>query len=227
MVSHCRKHDRFYKGEVCRMCHVAALEAEVVASKAACSCNCHDPEARKTMNMAEHANCGECCAAIAKDAAEMDAGLAMNRVAEVEAEAAAMREAMVPAAYLRELEQQIGRLDLSGEWNADSTRAELRCYADAIDKALEAEVKRLWEAKPASCVEETVAQWLTDRGYSGLYADDGECGCTLEDLSPCDGPCDSCRPGYRGPGRHAEETFRIYADKQAALDAKETDDADD
>ncbi|KKN11030.1 hypothetical protein LCGC14_1030590 [marine sediment metagenome] len=70
--------------------------ADLIA-KVACSCNCHNAAAREAMNMTEHANCGECCAAIANDAAEMDAGLAMNRMAEVEAQAAVLREALEAA----------------------------------------------------------------------------------------------------------------------------------
>lgn len=36
-----------------------------------CTCNCHDPEARKVMSMKEHENCGQCGIEIAKESATL------------------------------------------------------------------------------------------------------------------------------------------------------------
>lgn len=38
--------------------------------------------------------------------------------------------------------------------------------------------------------------WLKDNGYDGLY-NDGECGCTLEDLILCGEDFSQCVPGYK------------------------------
>lgn len=40
-----------------------------------------------------------------------------------------------------------------------------------------------------------VTDYLIRHGYTGLYLE-GECGCRVGDLMPCDGPCDGCQPGY-------------------------------
>ena len=44
-------------------------------------------------------------------------------------------------------------------------------------------------------VKEIVETWLRDNNYDGLCTEN--CGCALEDLIPCDSPCDLCVPGYR------------------------------
>lgn len=48
-------------------------------------------------------------------------------------------------------------------------------------------------------VTEIVAAYLREHGYSGLY--DPECaegcGCTVDDLRPCDEDMSGCKPGYR------------------------------
>ena len=53
-------------------------------------------------------------------------------------------------------------------------------------------------ARPKSALE-IVAAYLVLNGYDGLYNDDGECGCTVGDLSP--GMClsEHCLPGYAHP----------------------------
>lgn len=39
-----------------------------------------------------------------------------------------------------------------------------------------------------------------DRGsFDGLYNEDIDCACKLDDLMPCDAPCMECRPGYLQP----------------------------
>ncbi len=78
-------------------------------------------------------------------------------------------------------------------------------------------------------VREIVADWLKAHGYDGLYWSetfcDGEgCGCTLDDLMPCewvDGR--SCVAGYCKPCSHFGEEGYIWAETREALeDADET-----
>jgi len=51
-------------------------------------------------------------------------------------------------------------------------------------------------------VSEILADWLSEHGYGGLCKDAPECGCSLEDLCPCEGAGGwgsvvSCVAGYR------------------------------
>ncbi len=49
-------------------------------------------------------------------------------------------------------------------------------------------------------VREIVGNWLRANGYDGLMGDEkgsGNCSCDIEDLMPCDEPCDRCEPGYK------------------------------
>ena len=42
-------------------------------------------------------------------------------------------------------------------------------------------------------VKQILIEYLKENGYNGLYFDD--CGCPLDDLIPCNGCFDQCRPG--------------------------------
>ena len=46
-------------------------------------------------------------------------------------------------------------------------------------------------------VKEIVRQYLVAHGLDGLAYD--ECGCRVDDLMPCDTPCDACEVGKLGP----------------------------
>lgn len=46
-------------------------------------------------------------------------------------------------------------------------------------------------------VREIVEGYLKSNGYTGLVYDWGECGCTIDDLAPCDGVLSECEPGYK------------------------------
>lgn len=55
---------------------------------------------------------------------------------------------------------------------------------------------------------EAEQEWLTARGFDGLYTPDDECGCTADDLYPCGerGKQQWCVPGHEtiygiGPAR--------------------------
>lgn len=45
-----------------------------------------------------------------------------------------------------------------------------------------------------------VSEWLTGHGYEGLVNGDGECGCPIDDLMPCENSIaglGDCEPAYR------------------------------
>jgi hypothetical protein len=50
-------------------------------------------------------------------------------------------------------------------------------------------------------VRDIVRNYLISHGYSGLAECDTPdgCGCRLDDLMPCDSPCDNCEPAYLVP----------------------------
>ena len=61
-------------------------------------------------------------------------------------------------------------------------------------------------------VKNIVIDWLKTHDYDGLFSD-GDCGCEIDDLMPCD-DCVDCMPGYKVicPKDH-EFGFMIVADK--------------
>ena len=48
-------------------------------------------------------------------------------------------------------------------------------------------------------VIDIVANYLRDNGFDGLVSRDGECGCGIEDLHPCEEEFADCEPGYKVP----------------------------
>lgn len=48
-------------------------------------------------------------------------------------------------------------------------------------------------------VKSIVTEYLKNAGYDGLYAE-GECGCLVDDLMPCNDAYENCRAGYKLPG---------------------------
>ena len=48
-----------------------------------------------------------------------------------------------------------------------------------------------------AAVKEIVRLWLEANGYDGLFNENGECGCTLDDLAPCGEMSGDCRAGYK------------------------------
>lgn len=46
-------------------------------------------------------------------------------------------------------------------------------------------------------LREIVKNYLEQNGFGGLFNSDGECGCELPDLMPCDQPSESCCAGYK------------------------------
>ena len=47
-------------------------------------------------------------------------------------------------------------------------------------------------------VKEAMIKYLKDNGYGGLYNDNGECGCEVDDLMPCMSEgIENCECGYK------------------------------
>ena len=44
-----------------------------------------------------------------------------------------------------------------------------------------------------------VKAWLAEHGYDGLYNEDADCGCRVDDLMPCGEPGIRCRAGHVVP----------------------------
>lgn len=68
-------------------------------------------------------------------------------------------------------------------------------------------------------VDEILRRWLEEHGYDGLVADGAECGCEIADLIPCDSPCDTCQPAYRGVNADGDG-WALYASKADAEASK-------
>jgi len=68
-------------------------------------------------------------------------------------------------------------------------------------------------------VEEIVKKYLKENGYDGLWNENGECSCELDDLFPCNGFYGHCQPGYKVLGCLLECgqgcKFHIMAEKPA------------
>ena len=54
------------------------------------------------------------------------------------------------------------------------------------------------KTKPKT-VRNIVESYLRDNGFDGLSESDTECGCGVEDLAPCGGMEENCRPAYQVP----------------------------
>ena len=54
-------------------------------------------------------------------------------------------------------------------------------------------------------VKEIVRSWLTQNGYEGLSNGYIECGCTLDNLMPCEESCEHCEASHRGKPPEGEE----------------------
>ena len=67
-------------------------------------------------------------------------------------------------------------------------------------------------------VKEIVRRYLIKHGYDGLYSDLLECGCSVDDLMPCEGFNSNpyqCRPGYKVKDPPDEFEFLIVAEKDS------------
>lgn len=69
-------------------------------------------------------------------------------------------------------------------------------------------------------LRELTEAWLRANGYDGLCYSDFECGCSVDDLMPCDHPNQRCVAGFEGPCLDGEGDFGIYETKEAAEAAK-------
>jgi len=69
-------------------------------------------------------------------------------------------------------------------------------------------------------VRTIMAEWLREHGYDGLWNDDVDCGCKVDDLMPCEGfystdNCPNCQPGYLQQDEEAEMGWSIGPTKDA------------
>ena len=65
-------------------------------------------------------------------------------------------------------------------------------------------------------IKEIIKVWLQENGYDGLVDQDGECGCEIADLMPCDEPSPYCMAGHKKEVDPATGyDFRIIAGKRA------------
>ncbi len=65
-----------------------------------------------------------------------------------------------------------------------------------------------------STVKGIVKDWLIAHGYDGLYSENGQCGCDLDDLMVCDAAgIDLCKPGYKVDDPSGEFEYRIVPEK--------------
>jgi len=62
-------------------------------------------------------------------------------------------------------------------------------------------------------VKEIVRQYIIKHGYDGLYSDLLECGCSLDDLMPCDCNPYECCPGYKVRDPSGEVEFLIASER--------------
>ena len=61
-----------------------------------------------------------------------------------------------------------------------------------------------------STVGTIVVDHLRDNGFDGLCNPDLECGCGLDDFTPCDEPSFDCKPAYKG--RTPRDLVDVYGD---------------
>ena len=67
-------------------------------------------------------------------------------------------------------------------------------------------------------VHEILVDWLRKHGYDGLCNPEIECGCTLDDLQPCDSFMLNCKPAYKGPCTCGDCWFHMHIDKPDRLE---------
>jgi hypothetical protein len=66
---------------------------------------------------------------------------------------------------------------------------------------------------PDTLTCKALREWLSLRGYEGLYCEDCECGCELSDLMPCGEGYQSCSPGYKKEDGRGEYSWVIVPEQ--------------
>jgi hypothetical protein len=72
-------------------------------------------------------------------------------------------------------------------------------------------------------VRDILVKWLTANGYDGLYDEDGECACAVDDLCPCDSEVLWCQPGYKRPCDCGDHDWHIGAEKPVEKTSEEVE----
>ena len=78
-------------------------------------------------------------------------------------------------------------------------------------------------------VADIVEAYLKKNGYDGLWNEDGECACLLEDLFPCEAiHVDDCHPGYKVtcPPECGEHEWHVQDKNPANIAAAEANEAE-
>jgi len=62
-------------------------------------------------------------------------------------------------------------------------------------------------------IEEIVVKYLKDNKFDGLCNPDGECGCNLDEIFPCDGYVPDCKPAYEIEDKTGEYSYIMTTKK--------------
>ena len=62
-------------------------------------------------------------------------------------------------------------------------------------------------------IGQIIEDYLIKNGYSGLYCDDGDCVCNMDDLFCCGEDCTGCNPGYEIEDKTGEYKYMISSKK--------------
>jgi hypothetical protein len=82
------------------------------------------------------------------------------------------------------------------DWYLDQLESVSPCGVQAIRGELYVLRELKAHDSPGINLRGIIADWLRTHGYDGLYDDDGECACRLNDLIPCgDANPTYCKPG--------------------------------
>jgi len=68
-------------------------------------------------------------------------------------------------------------------------------------------------------VKEILIKYLIEHEYDGLFSD-GDCSCRNDDLIPCGGDCEDCKPGYLHLGDD-DYDFYIKSERESIDSVKE------
>lgn len=71
-------------------------------------------------------------------------------------------------------------------------------------------------------VKEMVKVVLVVNGFNGLYDEDGECACQVEDLMPCGGEVGNCQAGWLAKSDNEEYDYLIVGTKPVDEKKEET-----
>lgn len=130
-------------------------------------------------------------------------------------------EAVLVPADVRELAEWWAELHTT-LCDLDEKFCKASSQAAAANAIIEKVLPKNWgdNTDAAKAVRDILAYWLKANGYDGLCNSDMECGCSIDDLIPCDAPCDKCEAAYQGPSPDSSVDFFMYPTRAAAEAAR-------